>query len=457
MAYVDTSFLPVQAALLGCLDTAVADLTNPPAIVAPRYGEQVVFDMAQNADLCCDGFAWVRMGNAVPESSNPAGCGMLWQLDLEMGLVSCAPMGDDMNIVSELQHVTANATIVEGFMALRRAICCFRDLALYNFRVGPWQPAGPAGGCMGSSVTLTVQVLVYDDFTPVAPVVPDSAPSAPFELGVTVGVPTGTVLTPTVGLPEPDAIEDYLLINKITGEENLVTGVKVWRNRSWDATIQPNPGPGERFRFDRCRWTVPLDNFCVDLLDGNIRLDIMDPLAIFTDCEFDGTNYDYPGVPGGTGRCLNAAGAWLERCDLRGAEDGWGTAYGYAYRCNIVANTDNAGDPHPDGVQIGGLGEAYAKTCWLSAGSNVIGNSAFRAGTDFSHIEKIRLHDCALRLGGYPLQVRGDPGGRGVNDVEVLRCVFGGWGFAPADFVDVTNVVWADNVDTDGNSIPSPV
>lgn len=457
MAYVDASFLPIQAALLGCLEDAAANLTNPPAIVAPRYGEQVVFDMAQNADLCCEGFGWVRLGNATPESADPAGCGMIWQLELEMGLVSCAPMGDDEFIVTEPEHVVANATIAEGFMALRAAICCFRDLRMWDFKVGTWQPAGPAGGCMGSSVTLTVQVIVYDDFTPVIPVVPDTAPLAPFALGVEVGVPTGTVLTPTVGLPEPDAIEDITITNRITGQVATITGAKVWRRRSWAATIQPNPGVGETFWFDECRFVVPLDNFCVDLLDGNIRLDIMDPLAIFTDCDFDGTNYDFPGTPGGTGRCLNAAGAWLERCDIRGAEDGWGTAYGYAYKCNIVANTDNAGDPHPDGVQIGGLGEGYFKTCWLSAGSPVIGNSAARFGTDFSHIEKIRLHDCSLRLGGYNLQVRGDPGARGVNDVEVLRCVFGGWGFGPADFVDVTAVVWADNVDTDGNSIPSPV
>lgn len=451
MTYTDLAFLPVQQQLLNCLTTAVVDLTTPPAILGLRYGQEVVLDLSQNDDLCCRGVGWVRMAGATPTVTNPDHCATVWSLELEMGIARCAPMGDDLNIVTETEHTAANAAMVEDFMALRAAVCCFRDLG-YSFEQGGWQPAGPNGGCMGSTITLRVQVIPRDGFE-VDPEPPpeDVFPFAPYVLGTDVGVPTGTVLTDTVGFNPalPDAVEDITITHQITGAQATITGVKVWRRRRWTATIQPNPGPGETFWFDQCEFDVELDNFCVDLIDGNIRLDIMDPLAIFTYCGFSGNST--------TGRCLNAAGAWLEHCDLRQAEDGWGTAYGYAYRCNIIAGTDGQGDPHPDGVQVGGLGKTDLKLCWLSAGSEIIGNSAARFGTDFSPIDLVRLHDCVLTLGGYNLQVRGDPGNRGVTNVEVIRCRFGPWGFGYADFEQVTGVTWTDNVDIDGNSLPSPV
>lgn len=450
MAYADEMFLPVQSALLGCLITATDGLTTPPAIVAPRYGQEVVFDLAQNEDLCCDGFAWVRLGTATPDfGSQPSPCGPLaWRLQLEVGIVTCAPMGDDQNVVTEAQHLAANATMAEIMVALRRVICCFGELD-YVFEVGPISPAGPTGGCMGASMMITVNIVGQDDFA--APVIPPDGPVfplAPYVLGVDVGVPTGTVLTPTTGLPVPDAIEELLITHPITGAQRLLTGVKVWRHREWAATIQPHPGPGETFLFDECRFAVELDNFCVDLIDDNGVLDIMAPLLYLRRCTGTGNNT--------TSRVLNAAFTWVWECDLRDTEDAWGTAYGVAYRSNLIAGQDTGVDPHPDGLQIGGLGFVDVKLCYLSAGSAIIGNSAFRAGTDFSHIEAVRIHDCALTLGGYNLQVRGDPGGRGVNNIEVLRCTFGPWGFGAADFQDVTAITWTSNVDIDGNPVPSP-
>lgn len=171
MAYTDLSFLPAAQALLGCLAAAAADLTDPPNVIGLRYGQEVVFDLAQNADLCCEGFAWVRMGSATPgygddETSASARCNvMTWGLELEMGIVRCAPMGTDEEIVSEVEHAATAVALAEDFMALRKAICCFGDLVPgYEFTVGTWSPAGPLGGCVGSSITLTVQIIANDEF-----------------------------------------------------------------------------------------------------------------------------------------------------------------------------------------------------------------------------------------------------------------------------------------------------
>lgn len=287
-------------------------------------------------------------------------------------------------------------------------------------------------------------------FTATAGPLPSTAPSAPYTLGVQVGVPTGTPLTPTTGTPTPDATEDWDITHPVTGQTATITGVKVFRNRVWSTTFAPNPGVGETYGFENCRFTNTLDFFCVDVQETNGRADQMDPLCIFRRCDFDGNNT--------TGRCLNGPYSWVELCDMRNAEDAWGGAiYSVGIASNVVAGTDGGVDPHPDGVQISGSQDSTFSACWLSAGPDPGANSAYRAGTDFSAISNVQLYDCALRLGGYNLQVRGDPGGLGVDGVEVVRCVFGGWGFGYADFEDVINVTWTSNVDTDGNPLASPV
>jgi hypothetical protein len=167
MPYTDETFLPVATTLLGCLSAAVADLTDAPNVVGLRYGPETVLDIAQNADLCCEGFAWVRMGVAAPHPlSADARCNVsLWLLDLEMGHVFCAPMGDDQNIVTEPEHTATAAALAESFAALRKAICCFGDLEPgYHFTVGPWTPNGPEGGCVGSTITVTVDIPGRDNF-----------------------------------------------------------------------------------------------------------------------------------------------------------------------------------------------------------------------------------------------------------------------------------------------------
>jgi hypothetical protein len=163
--YVDAMFLPAAQALTGCLSAAVAFLTVPPAIVGMRSGQQVVFDLSQNEDLCCEGFAWVRMGTATPLTPGPHRCNVtLWELELEMGIVRCAPMGDDQAIVPESAYIASAATLAEDFTAMRRAVCCFGELEPgYDFTVGTYTPVGPEGGCMGGSIPVRVAIPGFDN------------------------------------------------------------------------------------------------------------------------------------------------------------------------------------------------------------------------------------------------------------------------------------------------------
>lgn len=325
---------------------------------------------------------------------------------------------------------------------------------------GAWASANPVLAAGEPGFELDTGILKIGDgatpwvslpfFEPTPGPIPATAPSAPYVLGVQVGVPTGTVLTPTTGIPTPDATEDITITHPVSDETVIITGCKVFRHRSWSATCNPHPLSGETYYFDECEFENTLDNFCVDLNDEFGRLDQMDPQLIFNRCSFNGN--------GTTGRSLNAAFSWVIQCDMRGTEDGWGGAvYSVGIASNIVADTDGGVDPHPDGVQISGAQDSTFSACWLSAGADPGANSAYRAGTDFSAISNVQLYDCALNNGGYNLQVRGDPGARGVVGVEVVRCVFDGSGFGPADFEDVTDVTWTDNTDPEGNPIPSPV
>lgn len=164
------AFLPAAETLLDCLTDAVADLTSPPMVVGMRYGNEVAFDLSQNEDLCCEGLAWVRMGTATPGFPD-ADTGVVrsciiasWSLQLEVGIVRCAPVGSDQHIPTEAEHAATAAALAEDFMALRRTICCFHTDGGYAYTVGAWTPVGPAGGCVGSSIIITVEIIPLDVF-----------------------------------------------------------------------------------------------------------------------------------------------------------------------------------------------------------------------------------------------------------------------------------------------------
>ena len=240
-----------------------------------------------------------------------------------------------------------------------------------------------------------------------------SAPPGPFTAGVQVGVPTGTVLTATSGLPAPDAIENYLLVHPVTGEV-AVREVRVWRRRKWTTIITPTPAAGVTYRFDECEFDIASDTWCLEVGDTNGVADQMQPLAILTRCTLHGNST--------TGKALLASYVWLVGCDLRDCEDGWaGAAYSVAIGCNIVADTDGLADPHADGIQVSGAGHTTLYRSWVSAGNVAEAmNAAVRIGTEFSAVSAVHLFHCGLSSGGYTLQMRGDSGAGDISGVQVV-------------------------------------
>lgn len=278
-----------------------------------------------------------------------------------------------------------------------------------------------------------------------------SAPTGPFEVGTEVGVPTGTSLTNRTSLGSPTASETVELAHPVTGAE-LSRSASVWRNIRFTQTISPAPAAGAMFWFDRCEFNVNAEFFAVDVIDTNGVADIMQPLALFTDCTFTGNDT--------SSRCLNGGFLWLVRCDLNHAEDGFGGVYySVVQDCNIICTTDGQADPHADGIQIGGIGQSAIYHTWMDSGDDsASSNAPLRIGTEFSAVNNVDIRYCGFAGTQHGLQVRGDSGSGDISNITVIGCrwvdeqVHG-----PTDFAETTDVTWSDNAFMDGTPIPNPV
>lgn len=281
------------------------------------------------------------------------------------------------------------------------------------------------------------------------------APLTPYTLGTEVGVPTGTTLTPTVGLPAADDTGTFTIIHPVT----LVSAertVSIWRNRSWSATLTVTPPLGATYLFENCYFENASDNWCVEVDETNSTLDVMVPLAIFNRCQFNGTDT--------CARATLAPFAWMYDCHIGNGEDAWGGAvYAVGIRCNIIAATDGQIDPHSDGIQISGAGRTTMYQCYISAGEEPDANSAFRAGTEFSAVVDVWLYYCGFDRGGDTVQLRGDAGAGDITGVQVVGCRWTGLppkglaGFNAAFAAETTIDIWTDNAFSDGTPIVSPV
>ncbi len=282
-----------------------------------------------------------------------------------------------------------------------------------------------------------------------------SAPTTAWPVGTVVGVPTGTSLTATTGLPAADLTADYTLRHPVTGQTATRPACPTWVGRSWSAVLELGgglgPTAGNTYVFRNCLFSSVADFRALEVLDANATPGQMAPLVILERCTITGNDV--------LARALVAGAVWLDRCHVTGGEDAWGGAYwSVAIQSNFIATTDGSPvDPHQDGVQLAGVGVFTGYQCWFDAGPDPIANSAFRAGTDFSAIAGLGLYYSTFNRGGYNVQLRGDPGARGITGVTVRGCRWvPGAGFGPVDSVDTTYTEWTDNRFLGGAAIPQP-
>lgn len=157
--------MDMATALELCLQNALAANPNPPADTCIYNGEdfRTFLSAGLTEDRCCSGFAGVRIAGirpSVPVEGVLEHCGVrVWQVDLEMGVARCSPVGD-INSGPTCAQLTEVAEQVQlDASAMVDAVCCLRpQVASGLLAPTAWTPFGPEGGCTGGIMGVTVVI-----------------------------------------------------------------------------------------------------------------------------------------------------------------------------------------------------------------------------------------------------------------------------------------------------------
>lgn len=168
---------PLATQLLACLCEQTQLQPNPPQHCCYRVGTEIAHDAGPWADMCCEGIAYVALGDTFPSSqsfpepdqvrqANTQCAPPSWAQVFRVGIIRCAPMGDDQGNPPTCEDWNAAfAQNVYDGLTLRRAQCCMRDwirsnegLFLGMSVVMDRQVQGsPLGGCVERYFTITIQ------------------------------------------------------------------------------------------------------------------------------------------------------------------------------------------------------------------------------------------------------------------------------------------------------------
>jgi hypothetical protein len=159
---------------LSCLCQAVTGQSDPPKHCCLRVGEEVVHDADLFVDLCCEGLAYVSVGDiypvvdSFPEQSVVTQANQVcsfpsWAVTLKAGIVRCAPTGTDTTMPTCDDWTAAAVQSMEDAQSLATAACCLKSAWAVtqpgmSIVINPNTVTGPEGGCLERSVTVQVQV-----------------------------------------------------------------------------------------------------------------------------------------------------------------------------------------------------------------------------------------------------------------------------------------------------------
>ena len=117
-------------------------------------------------DRCCaDGQLWVGVdrvyayGGQFPAPAGVTTCVPPLAADLSIGILRCAPTMSDQGDPPSAEALTASAAQVneDAYVLMNGVMCCLAEHGRARpFVIGGQRPLGPAGGCVGSSLAVTV-------------------------------------------------------------------------------------------------------------------------------------------------------------------------------------------------------------------------------------------------------------------------------------------------------------
>lgn len=164
--------LDLSAALLQCLCSAVTGSPGAPQHCCYRVGTEPVHDISlEQIDLCCEGLAYVMLGDVYPSVESfpdadirrqaEAKCPpAAWGTQFRVGIVRCAPTGSEC-----LPNNEAYLQNVYDMLSLNRAVCCFRQyirdsdtFAGMSIVIERQTQGSTSGGCTERYVRVVVQI-----------------------------------------------------------------------------------------------------------------------------------------------------------------------------------------------------------------------------------------------------------------------------------------------------------
>lgn len=167
---------PLMVAARECLCTAVNAMPNPPQHCCFRVGTQVIHDAGIFTDQCCEGIAYVMLGDLFPSSESfpeqdivrqaNANCAPpTWAVYLKMGIIRCIPVGDEDPLTCTQWDEAALQNIFDT-TALIDASCCFRSYVTrtstsmvgMSVVIDRQVQGNPLGGCVERSLSIAVQI-----------------------------------------------------------------------------------------------------------------------------------------------------------------------------------------------------------------------------------------------------------------------------------------------------------
>lgn len=161
---------PLVATLAATVDEVLTeyDAATCRTFVAP--GAAAPWDVCCSCDRDHEGQAWVAVQQVAPtgpfpaQSTQPLRCRPADYLaQIVVGVLRCATTVDDAGNVPTVDQLTDEAVKVSRDRTLiRYAVLCRwaedADLLPGRLVLGPWQPLGPQGGCVGGQTSLTIAV-----------------------------------------------------------------------------------------------------------------------------------------------------------------------------------------------------------------------------------------------------------------------------------------------------------
>jgi hypothetical protein len=161
---------PRLAWLLECLVDRLEHYGVPACRTFLQPGADAPWDACGLSEGGAEGQAWVGIERVYPvrpfplEDTTEQRCSPYeYAADVVLGVLRCAATLDSNGNPPPVEAVLADSQAQTRDMAIVREalLCCYRlevDSDPGEFRLGSWEPLGPAGGCVGGQWRATIRV-----------------------------------------------------------------------------------------------------------------------------------------------------------------------------------------------------------------------------------------------------------------------------------------------------------